>query len=185
MTTLTATPLMTADELEKMPKEKGRFELAKGELIKMPPAGYVDGEIAANILLLIGNYIKKHGLGKVFAAETGFFLSQDPDTVRAPDVAFVTPEHARQQERRQGFFVGPPDLAVEVVSPSESVEEVQAKLLDYLLAGTQMVWIVYPLTRTITVYHSLDQSQVLTQNDTLEGGAVLPGFSIPVAEIFE
>jgi Uma2 family endonuclease len=105
--------------------------------------------------------------------------------VRAPDAAFVSTERATRQTRREGFFDGAPDLAVDVVSPEDTVEEVDSKVLEYLQAGTKLVWIVHPKTQTITVYRSLDKVRVLTATDTLDGNDVLPGFAVAVKEIFE
>lgn len=179
-----STRLVTAEEFSQMPSHEGRLELVQGELLKMPPAGHEHGEIAGNALALLWTFVKRHGLGKTYTAETGFILSRDPDTVRAPDAAFVTTERAARQKRRQGFFEGVPDLAVEVVSPDDSAEEVDNKILDYLEAGTRLLWIVKPRSKTITVYRSLTDIRVLTVSDTLEGYDVLPGFTVPVREIF-
>ena len=131
------TRLITIEELEKMPQTDARVELVEGEIIKMPPAGHEHGEIAGNIFAAMHAFIRKNKLGKVYAAETGFILHRNPDTVRAPDAAFVTAERAKETEGNEGFFPGPPDLAVEVISPNDSDEDVEAKVLDYLRAGTR------------------------------------------------
>ncbi len=177
--------LVTAAELERMPQRDAHVELVKGEIITMPPAGHEHGDVAGNIFAALHNFVREHRLGKAYIAETGFILSRNPDTVRAPDAAFVTAARVAQQTRRQGFFDGAPDLAVEVVSPDDTVEEIDTKIVEYLQAGTQLVWIVHPRTQTITVYRSLDQVRVLTLNDTLDGGEALPGFAAAVREIFE
>ena len=178
------TRLVTAEELEQMP-DNAHIELVKGEIVKMTPAGHEHGEIALAIGSLLREFVRRHKLGKTYGAETGFILSHNPDTVRAPDAAFVSAERAAKQKRREGFFDGAPDLAVEVVSPEDTVEEVDAKVLEYLQSGTKLVWIVHPKTQTITAYRSLDKVRVLTANDTLDGDDVLPGFAVPVKEIFE
>jgi Uma2 family endonuclease len=179
------TSLITAEELESMVQPDARTELVRGEIVKMSPAGFEHGAIALAIAAFLRAFVRQHKLGTVCAAETGFILTRDPDTVRAPDAAFVAAERVARQQRKEGFFEGPPDLAVEVVSPGDTDEEVEARILDYLGAGTQLVWIVRPKTRTITVYRSLKNVRVLTTQDSLEGDDVLPGFSIPVAEVFE
>ncbi len=176
---------ITADALYQKPPEERRGELVKGVFVKMSPAGHTHGRIAATILILIGQFVRQtREMGQLYTAETGFLLSREPDTVRAPDAAFVTAERAAQQASELGFFDGAPDLAVEVISPSETVESVEAKLIDYLEAGTQIVWLVYPRTQTIMVYRSLTDAEVLTIIDDLKGGDLLPGFSAPVKEIF-
>lgn len=130
-------------------------------------------------------FVRQHNLGRVTAAETGFVLARDPDTVRAPDAAFVTSERVTQQQRREGFFEGAPELAVEVVSPGDTAEEVQQKVQEYLQTGMRLVWIVYPRTRTIQAYHSLQNVHVFTVTEALDGGDVLPGFTVPVKDVFE
>jgi Uma2 family endonuclease len=182
---LVETRFITAEELAQMPPEEGRMELVRGELLRMPPAGHEHGEIAGNTFALLWTFVKKHSSGKMYTAETGFTLSRNPDTVRAPDAAFVTAERAARQKRRHGFFDGVPDLAVEVVSPGDTAEEVEEKILDYLEAGVRLLWIVNPRTRTVAVYRSLSDIRVLTLDDSLEGYDVLPGFTVPVREIFD
>ncbi len=179
-----STATITAEDLAKMSFESRRVELVRGEVIATAPAGAVHGEIAMTLGALIYAFVRANRLGVVYAAETGFVLARDPDTVRAPDVAFVAAERAAQQRSSTGFFEGPPDLAVEVVSPNDTAEDVEAKVLDYLTAGAHMVWVVRPRTRTVTVYRSLREVQVLRPGDTLDGGDVLPGFTAPVETLF-
>lgn len=150
----------------------------------MSPAGHNHGNIASNILLFIAIFVREHKLGKTYAAETGFVLARNPDTVRAPDAAFVREERLADQPKT-GFFEGAPDLAVEVISPSETVDDVENKVIDYLEAGTTAVWLIYPRTQTLTIYRSLTNVEILTIADTLTGGDLLPGFSVSLKEIFE
>lgn len=175
---------LTVEDLAQMPDREERTELVKGELKTMAPAGHRHGIVAMKIGGRLLQFVEEHGIGEVYAAETGFVLTRSPDTVRGPDVAFVTAERAAQQPDEEGYFDGPPDLAVEVVSPHDTVEEVETKVLDYLRAGTHMIWIVHPQTKTITVYRSLQEIFVLTEEDALEGGDLLPGFELDVREIF-
>jgi Uma2 family endonuclease len=177
--------LMTAEEFEVSPLNDRWVELVQGEILRMSPTGPLHGEIALTIGAAIRNWVGQHKKGKAYAAETGFILSRDPDTVRAPDAAFVaSTELAEQQKRKKGFFEGAPDLVVEVMSPGDTDEEVRMKVLDYLNAGTRLIWIVSPRTQTVTVYQSLSEIKVLTREETLDGGDVLPGLTIAVSEIF-
>jgi Uma2 family endonuclease len=181
----TEVKLMTADELLAMPDDGFCYELIKGELIKVsPPPGHEHGLVAMNLASPLYEYVKNKKLGKVYAAETGFLLEQNPDTVRAPDVAFVRGERFEEAGPIKGYWIGAPDLAVEVLSPSDTVRKVGGKVAHWLESGARSVWIVSPKMHTVTVYHSLNEIEVLTKNDTLDGGDVVPGFQIPIAEIF-
>jgi len=160
----------------------GRSELVRGELIMMSPAGSRHGAVLARLTGRIVSFVDEHRLGTVFGAETGFQIQHDPDTVRAPDVAFVRASRM-PADLPGGFFPGPPDLAVEVVSPSDRASEVLAKVQDWLEAGSAAVWVVDPHTRRVSVYRS-GEVVVLKESDALAGGDLLPGFSLPVAEIF-
>lgn len=176
---------VTADELLRMPDDGFRYELVRGVLRKMPPAGSEHGEFAAAILIHLGQHVKAHGLGKVYAAETGFKLAENPDTVRAPDAAFISRERLEQTGPVTGYWPGAPDLAVEVVSPHDAHAEVMEKALQWLGAGARMVLVVDPAARTVTVYRSLDKIQILTERDTLDANDVVPGWQLPVAALFE
>jgi Uma2 family endonuclease len=180
----TLTKPVTADELFVMPDDGNRYELVKGELIRMAPAGYQHGEVAMNIGAPLHEYVRRNDLGAVYAAETGFILSRGPDTVRAPDAAFNKKERIERAGKVKGYWVGPPDLAVEVVSPGDTVSEVEEKVAEWLEAGTALVWVVSPKLHTVTVYRSLTDIVTLTEKDVLKGGDVVLGFQIKVANIF-
>lgn len=175
---------ITAEELLRLPEDGFRYELVKGELRKMSPAGQKHGRIVMRVSTPLSTFVWENGLGEVFAAETGFKLSADPDTVRAPDVAFVRRERLAETEDVEGFFPGAPDLAVEVISPSDSYSAVEERVQDWLNAGTRMVIVVEPQTRLVKVYRSREDVTILTEKDTLSGGDVLPGWQLPVREIF-
>jgi len=178
------TQLMTAEELLAMPDDGFRYELVEGELRRMAPAGQYHGWVGMELSGPLHQHVKSHKLGKVFMAETGFQLRRDPDTVRAPDSAFVRRERVEQVGRTKGYWPGAPDLAVEVVSPGDTVSEVEEKVREWLHFGTRLVWIVSPKLRTITVYRSLTDIVTLTEKDVLDGGDVVPGFQLLGAEIF-
>jgi Uma2 family endonuclease len=133
----------------------------------------------------LGIFVRQHRLGVLFAAETGFKLFRDPDTVRAPDVAFVAQARIPADGvPKTGYWEIAPDLVAEVVSPNDSWAEVQDKVSDYLAAGVRLVWVVEPSTQTVTAYRSFKQAQIVTVAETLDGEDVVPGFSLPLAQLF-
>ncbi|HUS90844.1 MAG TPA: Uma2 family endonuclease [Phycisphaerae bacterium] len=173
--------LVTAEQLAEMP-DLGRCELVNGEVREMTPAGSTHGRIASTIDSLLRWHVKREGLGTTYTADPGFILARDPDTVRAPDVAFVS--KGREPEDERGYFPGPPDLAVEVVSPTDSVKYVDDKVRSWLDAGTRAVWVVWPNTRTVTVYRPGAAALTLREEEDLDGGDVVPDFRCRVGEIF-
>jgi Uma2 family endonuclease len=175
---------MTADELLKISDDGYRYELVKGELRKMAPAGSEHGILIVKLTWRLAQHVERHGLGVVFAAETGFRIESAPDTVRAPDIAFVRQAHIPDTGIPKGYWQGAPDLAVEVISPSDTYVEVEDKVFDWINAGTSMVWVVNPRRRTVTVQYSLKDFILLTEEDELDGGDVIEGFQCRVSEIF-
>ncbi len=173
---------MTAEQLLQTPG-LGRCELRQGELLMMSPAGEEHGAIVARITIRLGAFVLERQLGRLFGAETGFLIALNPDTVRAPDVAFVRAERLSPRPGK-GYFPGPPDLAVEVLSPNDRASEVLVKVNEWLDAGCRMVWLVDPETRTVTVYRSRNEIRVFGAADPLLGEDVVAGFNIPVAEVF-
>ena len=177
--------LMTADELLAKPPDGFVYELIKGELIKVsPPPGHEHGLVAMNIAGPLFEYVKTNNLGNVYAAETGYLLEEDPDTVRGADVSFVSKKRLEATSPVKGYWKGAPDLAVEVISPSDTVGRIEGKVAEWLESGTRLLWVVSPKMRTVTVFRSLTEIAVLTDKDRLEGGDVIPGFQVSVAEIF-
>ena len=164
---------VTAEQLLEMNLDQP-CELIAGEIVMMTPAGFQHGEIALNIGCLLKLHANKNRLGKVVSAEAGFVISRDPDTVRAPDVAFVRQE--RQPKSAAGFFPGAPDLAVEVVSPTDRPKDIDDKARAWLAAGTPMVWVVWPNTRSVIVHRAGQPPRILHEADTIAGEEVLPGF---------
>lgn len=176
---------MTADELLHMPPDEFKYELVKGILRKMSPSGQKHGKVAGRIFLSMALHVKTNRLGEVYAAETGFKIASDPDTVRAPDAAFVTQQRVEQAGDVEGFFPGPPDLAVEVISPSDSYTEVEEKVLEWLESGCRMIVVANPRKAILTVYRSLNEIKALTETDVLNGEDVVPGWILPVKGIFD
>jgi Uma2 family endonuclease len=170
---------MTADELLRLPDDGWRYELVRGELRKMSPSGARHGRVAAQIIASLVAYVKPKKLGAVYASEVGFRISRDPDTVRAPDAAFVRAERVVDTA---AFFEGPPDAAFEVVSPSDSYSEIEEKTLDWLRAGVRAVVIADPRTKSVRVHRAAGATNVA---DVVEIDEVIPGWRITFPEIFD
>jgi len=177
----TTTKLITGEQLLAM-GDIGRCELIYGEVVKMSPSGSEHTHILAQIAKLLGNWNDEHRLGIVFGAEGGFYLQHDPDLVRAPDAAFVE-NHRVGEKIPTGFFDGPPDLAVEVVSPTDTWPDVESKVEMWLAHGCRSCWVVDPKNRCISLYRKDGSIVKLRQTQTLED-PLLPGFSTPVAAVF-
>jgi Uma2 family endonuclease len=178
------TVLLTAADLARMPADGLRHELVKGELRTMPPSGGEHGAVGINLAVPLGQHVKANQLGVVLGAKTGFVIARDPDTVRAPDVAFVRKERIPATGIPRSFWPDAPDLAVEVVSPGDTVFEVDEKVQEWLEAGTAQVWVINPRRRTVSVYRAPTDVTILSDQDTLDGGVMLPGFRCPVRDLF-
>ncbi|HID06224.1 MAG TPA: Uma2 family endonuclease [Armatimonadetes bacterium] len=174
--------LVTARELLEM-GDIGPCELVKGVIVRMSPAGAEHGRIAALVLSELHRYVQTQNLGMVFSAETGFKIAHDPDTVRAPDVAFVSNERLKDGIPT-GYFEGPPDLAVEIISPFDRWCDVVAKVREWLNAGCSLVWVLDPQDKTAWVHRSLKEVEVLSKDEVLDGEDIVPGFKLPLAKIF-
>lgn len=174
-------------ELSHSPEyDEKRLELSAGVLIVMAPAGTQHGKYASKWDRLIGSFVEANDLGETTAAGTGYILYTDSngkDTVRAPDVGFITKARVPEEGLPDGYFPGAPDLAVEVVSPNDSADEIQQKVNEYLQYGTKAVWVFYPKSKTIAV-HTANGTQTLHPGDTLDGNDVLPGFKLAVSDLF-
>lgn len=181
---MTTTKTTTAAELLRMADDGWRYELISGELRRMAPAGMEHGEIGMNVGVPLANWVLPRGLGRVYNADTGFFLSHDPETVVAPDAAFVRADRLPPRSARKGYSVVVPDLAVEVVSPHDSQTDVAEKVALYLASGVPLLWVAYPRRRVVRVHRPGRDPLDLAENETLDGEDVLPGFRLPVADVF-
>jgi Uma2 family endonuclease len=180
----TSQRLMTAEELLRLLDDGQRHELIAGELTTMPPSGAEHGRVAVRFTSPLSHYVATHRLGEVFAAETGFLLARDPDTVRAPDVAFVSRERVAEAGTVTGYWPGAPDLAVEVILPNDLNTEVEKKVATWLAHGTRMVLVLNPRRRTVAAHRPGADMRHLTVDDTLDGEDVVPGWTVPVRELF-
>jgi Uma2 family endonuclease len=158
------------------------YELVHGKVVEVSPAAGESPEVGAIMVSHIVSFVMRNRLGKVTNAEGGYWLNEH--TLRAPDVGFYTWEKDKLHTDRDKYRPFPPDLAVEVVSPSDRAEAVQEKVQLYLRAGTRQVWVVFPQNRTVTLHHADGSARTLSADDSLDGGDLLPGFTLPVADCF-
>lgn len=180
---VTAEQLITAEDLWAMPRtDDKRYELVRGELVEMVPASGTHGVAAATIGGILGNFVRERNLGLVFAAETGFLLARDPDLVRTPDAAFLAWDRV-PMDPGEAYWPVAPDLVVEVVSPGDRADTLQARVQDFLNHGTKLVWVIYPDTQTAVVYRASGEAHLLSRSDSLDGEAVLPGLRFPLADL--
>ena len=174
---------VTADELHAMPEDGFKYELVRGELVKMPPAGFEHGDIGSEISTHLHSHVRSMRLGRVVSADTGYQLAADH--VLAPDVSFVSESRLPASGPPEGFFQGAPDLAVEVISPSEREQHITQKVADYLRYGCKMVVVVRPRTRRVEVHSPSRETQILEPGDVLDGGIAVPGWQLPITDIFQ
>jgi Uma2 family endonuclease len=177
--------LMTADELADLPGDGMRRELVRGELRTLPPTGSEHGDEESVFDGSIGPYVRAQKLGRVFVGESGFVLETDPDTVRAPGVAFVTRERLAGTGIPRGYYRGAPDLAVEIVSPNDRYTEVAEKIAEWLAHGTRLVFVVDPRRKTVDVHRPGQATRTLGIDDVLDGEDVVPGWSLAVRDLFD
>jgi Uma2 family endonuclease len=174
--------LITAEELPKIAGDR-RVELVYGELRDMTPIGIEHAGLVARLLSWIVLLVDRRKLG-LAGPELGCVLSRDPDVVRAPDISFISSSRLPSRQE-SGFFNGAPDLAVEVLSPSDTASEVQQKVQEYLQAGAKLVWIVDPQTKAVTAYEPSGNAHVYRGGEAVPGDPVLPGFSFQPDALFD
>ncbi|MEA5418209.1 Uma2 family endonuclease [Spirulina sp. CCNP1310] len=185
-TELKTEPKIWTDEaFMALPQDGHRYEIINGELIEMGNSGALHGYVCSNLMIFLGSYIHTHKLGAMFDSSTAFKMKNG--NKRSPDISFFAKERLQGlTELPTGFLEGAPDLAVEILSPGNTVEEMHNKLVEYFENGTRLAWIIHPMETYVLVYHSAQEPDRLVKSaDVLEGEAVIPGFTLPMAELFQ
>lgn len=181
---MATTQTMTADEFLAMPDDGWRYELIEGVPRRMPPTGVEHGSVSSRLIGSLDLFVQPHRLGIVLSSETGFLFQEEPPVVRAPDVAFVRAERLPPRSEWQGYSRVVPDLAIEVVSPDDAASAIAEKVSFYLTHGVPLVWVAYPSSREVVVHHRGREPELLDHDAVLDGEDVLPGFRLPVADLF-
>jgi len=176
---------LTAGRLFALPDDGNLYELIEGKLHIISPAGSEHGKVAARLLISLGIHVESLDLGEVFAAETGFRIASNPDTVRAPDAAFVSHEKLNSTESTGAYLQLAPELVVEVVSPSDSFSEVESKALQWLDAGCLLVLIADPDNESIQIYRDSQQRQILRTGDSFDSGEVCQNWKLEINDVFK
>lgn len=176
--------LLTAEEYWQSPLNTKHSELVRGEVVEKMPPSKEHGTVALKIGSLLLTWAERDQRGQV-GVESGFILALDPDSIRGPDVYYVSAERAQSNNKSSAFWTIAPDLAVEIISPTDLEYDLREKVRDFLTAGTPLVWVVFPSTREVIVHTADGLARTYGENDVLEHEAVLPGFSCRVAELFD
>jgi Uma2 family endonuclease len=182
---MSAAPLpepMTAEELMRLPDDGNFYELDEGRLVSMPPSAYRSSRVASRVHVRLGSFVEQRDLGAVAGEQGGVLLGRGPDIVRAPDVSFIRKE--RVIDTGRGYFPGAPDLVVEVLSPSDRYAAIARKMSQYLAAGTRLGWVLDPESRTAAVHRPGREVEELPEDGVLDGGDVVPGFRLPLTEVW-
>lgn len=175
---------VTGDELLRMPG-RNPCELVAGRIVSMTPTSPTHGRIEVNVAAALKQFLRTRDLGVVMAGEVGVFTGRNPDTVRAPDVLFLSHERDARRTSRHGFLDVAPELAVEILSPTDRPDQVRRKLGEYFAAGVRLVWVIDPAARTVRVHRGGGEPRSLACGEVLTGADVLPGFRMPVDDVFE
>lgn len=182
METTAPRTVWTEEKISSLPKDGHRYELIDGELV-MSAAGVEHGYVAILIAAALGSYVRSHKLGIVCDSSTGFWMKKG--NFRSPDVSFIAKERLQGLKRpSKKFFQGSPDLAIEVLSPSDTIEGIHERIVEYFENDTQLVWIVNLEEEIVLVYCSPQPEKLLRAGNSLDGEAVVPGFVWPLAELF-
>ena len=181
---MSTTTVTTADELALLSDATARYELIRGELITMTPPGWKHGTVAMRVGFIFSTFVEENQLGRAFAAETGFLLERDPDTVLAPDFSFISKASWPDKEPSQAYWPGPPDFCVEVVSKSDRPKSTREKAEQWIKFGCCLVWVIDPAEETIEVFTPNDDSRIFIGDESISGDPVLPGFECRVSDFF-
>jgi Uma2 family endonuclease len=181
---MATTRLLTAEDVVRMGSDGERMELIDGEVREKEPMGAQHGEAEIRLTLPLGLHVLSQHLGELYPSDTQFKILRDPDIIHIPDLAFVRADRLPPKNEREGILLLAPDLAIEVISPNDRYVVVMEKVERYQRAGVPLVWLVDPRRRVVEVHVLGRESRLLREGDTLDGGEVLPGFSLPVADIF-
>jgi Uma2 family endonuclease len=181
MAGVTTAPL-TLEEFAQLPGDGLRHEISEGELICMAPAKFLHTLVVVAVFEVLQVYLKQRGGARAFP-EAGYVLSHDPLTIRQPDVSVLSAERIRATDV-DGYVEGAPELAIEIVSPSQSAEDLEVKVQQYLRSGGKQVWVVYPITRRVHIFLASGEVTILNETQKLDAGDLLPGFSVKVADLF-
>lgn len=173
---------MTAEELERYPDRDKQVELVRGRLVVREPPSTLHGIIAANLLGFLGDYVRRERLGVVCAQDTGFKIATKPDTVRAPDVGFISRKRLGEVPSR-GYAALAPDLVAEVLSPEDRPAEVLTKVADWLAGGTRLVWVIDPMAAEARIHRGDGTLSLISSDGMLDGETVVPGFRCSLADI--
>jgi len=180
---MATTAYVPAEALLAAYPEDARVEVVDGVVVPMSPTNSWHSWVTGELFFVVARHVRAHRLGRAFTEGTGFMLARDPDILRAPDTAVVTADRL-PPPRRDAYWELAPDLAAEVLSPGETASAVARKVDEYLRYGVRLVWVVDPATRTVTVYTASAAPRRLAPGATLDGGHVLPGFTLPLTELF-
>lgn len=173
---------VTGEELYQM-GNIGRSELVKGEIIQMAPTGFMHGRVEHRIARALDVFLREHKIGEIISGEVGVYIRRNPDTVRAPDVAFISNERIAKVKSKS-YLDTAPELVVEVLSPDDAWSDLMEKLDEYFSIDVKLVWVADPRQRQVYVYRSATEVQRFTANEMLTGGDVLPDFNVLVADLF-
>lgn len=175
---------MTLVEYHAYHPDDRKYELQEGWLLSQPFPGFQHGLTCSRVCFRLDSFVRPRDLGYVLTGRVEYLLAHNPPTVLLPDVSFVSAERALPHLESDDPFPGPPDLAIEVLMPEDDLVEIHGKVADYLAAGCPLVWIVDPAQRSVAVHRELLFPSLRNEGDVLDGGAVIPGFSVPVRELF-